>query len=48
LLAALDLPEKGPLQVLQVDITLPDELFQKLWRNNEGGGKKGKKGKKKK
>jgi hypothetical protein len=36
------------LSSLKVDSTLPDHLFQKLWKQASAGGKKGKKGKKKK
>ena len=49
LLAILGAPT-CPLKTLKVDITLPPELFGKLWRTESGGGgkkKKGKKGKKK-
>ena len=38
---------KAPLQQCTVDITLPDEIYKKVWRDGAGGGKKGKGGKKK-
>jgi hypothetical protein len=44
-----ELGKKAPLQQCSVDITLPENLYIKLWRDGTGGGKKsGKKGKKKK
>jgi len=36
------------LKVLKVDTTLPDDVFERLWRDEDGGKGGGKKGKKKK